>query len=57
MKEQSVEELRRLAILRESRPHCGMRFRAADALEHLCDKDQGHESGHYCLVHKMEDQR
>ena len=57
MKEQSVEELRQLAILRESRPHCGMRFRASDALEHLCDKDQGHESGHFCLVHKMEDQR
>ena len=57
MKEQSVEELRQLAILRETRPHCGLRFRAVDSLEHLCDKDQGHESGHYCLIHKIEDER
>ena len=57
MKEQSNDELRQLAILRETRPHCGLRFRAVDRLEHLCDKDQGHESGHYCLVHKIEDER
>ena len=31
---------------------CGFRFTASDGLSHLCDVLQGHESTHFCLVHR-----